>query len=103
LGSFAREGSACIPFRRRETSNSSLLELADRELAERLLKRPGEREERWTKLLGGHSAGTDIPSDGDPAAPIGRGVAPLDLEARVKRLEQQFAELLERLDQLSEG
>ena len=66
----------------------ALGELAERELVERLPRRPGEREERWAQLLGA-TAGPE------PAAPVEqRG----DLEERVARIEQQLAELLERLD-----
>jgi uncharacterized protein YceH (UPF0502 family) len=66
--------------------------LAERELVARLPRRPGEREERWTQLLGGE------PAPAAPAAPAPpeRGDRD-DLEARVARLEREVAELRERL------
>jgi uncharacterized protein YceH (UPF0502 family) len=69
-----------------------LTELAERELVARLQKQPGEREERWTQLLG---ADAPVPEPrGDEAA---HGVGP-SLEERVARLEREVAELRERLD-----
>ena len=52
--------------------------LAGRELAERLARRPGEREERWRHLLGG-----DAPAPAAPPAAERSGA----LEERVARLE----------------
>ena len=65
-----------------------LVELAERELVARLPKRPGEREERWTQLLG---ADAQAPVAAEAPAPAG------DLEERVARLEREVAELRERL------
>jgi uncharacterized protein YceH (UPF0502 family) len=65
-----------------------LEELADRELAERLPRRPGEREERWTQRLGG----------GDAAAePVAPHSTPTPLEQRVAELEARVAALEERI------
>ena len=52
--------------------------------------------------------GTPLPapgesSTGDLVAPSDHNVDPLDLEERVARLERQFAELLERVDDLRRG
>jgi uncharacterized protein len=58
--------------------------LAQRELVAQLDRRPGQKEERWTQLLGGVEA---------PASPA--AVTPSPLEERVRRLEEQVAELLE--------
>ena len=60
--------------------------LAQRELVAQLGRRPGQKEERWTQLLG---------SDAEPAAPAAVPVASDPLEDRVRRLEEQVAELLE--------
>ena len=60
--------------------------LAQRELVAQLDRRPGQKEERWTELLG---------SDAEPAAPAAVPVASDPLEERVRRLEEQVAELLE--------
>lgn len=53
----------------------TLERLARRELAERLTRRPGEREERWRHLLGGEA----------PAAPAAAPAS--SLEERVARIE----------------
>jgi hypothetical protein len=66
----------------------ALAELAERELVERLPRRPGAREERWIQLLG----------DAGMAPPQAAEEPRSDLEERVARIEQQLAELLERLD-----
>jgi uncharacterized protein len=60
--------------------------LAQRELVAQLDRRPGQKEERWTQLLG---------SDVEAAAPTPAPIASTPLEERVRRLEEQVAELLE--------
>jgi uncharacterized protein YceH (UPF0502 family) len=69
-----------------------LTELAERELVERLPKRPGEREERWTQLLGADAA-VPAPRSDEPVETGGPS-----LEERVARLEREVSELRERLD-----
>jgi len=64
----------------------ALQSLAERELVQRLPRRPGEREERWTQLLG---AGAESPPPAEAAAPE---------EGRLDRLEREVAELRARLD-----
>jgi uncharacterized protein len=59
--------------------------LAERELAERLPRRPGEREERWVQLLG-----SDTEAATEPTSPAG---AAGELEERISRLEQRVASL----------
>jgi uncharacterized protein YceH (UPF0502 family) len=72
--------------------------LAQRELVERLERRPGQKEERWSQLLGGASH--------EAAAPEQQHVEPheadrvAELEARLGRLEHAFDELLSRLDKV---
>ena len=66
--------------------DEALRGLAQRELVAQLDRRPGQKEERWTELLG---------SDAEPAAPAAAPVAPDRLEERVRLLEEQVAELLE--------
>jgi uncharacterized protein YceH (UPF0502 family) len=64
----------------REETERVLSALAERELVERLPRRPGQKEERWAQLLGGEAA---------PAAP-----APAQsLEERVAALERDVAAL----------
>jgi uncharacterized protein len=81
------------PFSSADDVEQTLRNLAERELAERLPRRPGEREERWRQLLG---------ADGEPspAAPPA-AATPSPLEERVAALEREVAELRERLDALS--
>jgi len=71
----------------------TLERLAERELARRLERRPGQKEERWEQLLGGAEETSEEPVP--EAAP--RDQAP-GLEARVSRLEQLVDDLRARLD-----
>src|SRR5205807_7932528 len=52
VGELRTRSERLYPFPSTEDVESMLNELAGRELVERLTKRPGEREERWTQLLG---------------------------------------------------
>ena len=58
--------------------------LAERELVAQLPRRPGEREERWTQLIGA--------PDAEPSRPTATAPAP-DLQERVRRLEERLASL----------
>ena len=66
--------------------HETLERLASRELVEQLVRRPGEKGERWRQLVGGGDAeaGTDG-DDGD------------SLSERVARLEREVAELRDEL------
>jgi uncharacterized protein len=71
--------------------------LAQRELVERLERRPGQKEERWRHLLGD----TEETLQTEPHEPQPRGddrVA--EIEARLERLELAFDDLLSRLDKV---
>jgi uncharacterized protein len=68
----------------------TLERLGGRELVERQVRRPGEREERWRHLLGG---------DAPARAPAAATPEPAGLELRVARLEEQLAEVLATLEQ----
>jgi uncharacterized protein len=63
--------------------------LIERELVARLPRRPGQKEERYTQLLGGEVDGHDL---GQEPAPAG------DVEARLSRLEAEVAALRQALD-----
>ena len=66
--------------------DETLRALASRELVVRLERRPGQKEERWEHQLG-------------ETTTAGRTTAqPDSLEERVRRLEEQVAELREQLD-----
>jgi uncharacterized protein YceH (UPF0502 family) len=68
--------------------------LSGRELALRLERRPGQKEERYAHLLGGDAAAEpDVePVSSDGTDRIG------DIETRLERLETAFHELRARLD-----
>jgi uncharacterized protein YceH (UPF0502 family) len=76
------------PFASVPDVEAGLQSLADRELVQRLPRRPGEREERWTQLLGA----------GDAVAPPTVPAAAPPRDDRLDRLEQEVAELRARLD-----
>jgi hypothetical protein len=90
VGELRTRGERLYPFPSADDVELALMELAERELVARLPKRPGEREERWTQLLGEAETPTvtapPAPSFDDPA-----------LAERVARLEREVAELRERL------
>jgi uncharacterized protein YceH (UPF0502 family) len=62
--------------------DETLRTLAERELVQRLDRRPGQKEERWSHRLG---------EDGEPPVPA----APDSLEERLRRVEVELAELRE--------
>ena len=66
--------------------DETLRGLAQRELVVQLDRRPGQKEERWSQALG---------SGVEPATPALAPVARDALEERVRRLEQEVAELRE--------
>jgi uncharacterized protein len=75
--------------------------LAQRELVERLERRPGQKEERWAQLLGGEIQETVDPESQElPPRGDDRVVA---IEERLGRLERSFADLLSRLDKVPDG
>ena len=72
--------------------------LAQRELVERLERRPGQKEERWQQLLGGETDEVAKPESLEPQPrPDDRVVA---IEERLERLEHAFDDLLSRLDKV---
>jgi len=77
------------PFASIPDVEAALQSLADRELVQRLPRRPGEREERWTQLLG---TSEDVPMSSAEPAPAPRQ------DDRLDRLEREIAELRTRLD-----
>jgi uncharacterized protein YceH (UPF0502 family) len=70
--------------------------LIGRDLVVRLGRRPGQKEERYSHLLG---EADDAPSEAEPAA----AVAASPLEERVSRLEAEVAELRDAVEALSTG
>jgi uncharacterized protein len=84
----------------------TLERLIERELVARLERRPGQREERYTHLLGSEEAPEPVaqapPPPSAPAAPGPAHAAAESFEERFGRLERQVAELREELQALRE-
>ena len=72
--------------------------LAQRELVERLERRPGQKEERWRQLLGGDDEETAEPESHELQPRGDDQVAAI--EERLERLERAFDDLLSRLDKV---
>jgi uncharacterized protein YceH (UPF0502 family) len=72
--------------------------LVDRELVVRLERRPGQKEERYTHLLGEgvRAEAASVETTPAPAEEDGGRIA--SLEERLERLERGFDELIARLD-----
>ncbi len=90
------------PFSSLDDVHGVLERLLERELAVRLPRRPGQKEERYAHLLGGEAPAAAA----EPAEP-GRTLAPPaeddrvdELAARVERLEDEVASLRAALDGL---
>jgi uncharacterized protein YceH (UPF0502 family) len=70
--------------------DETLSSLAERELVARLERRPGQKEERWTQLLGDEAGGSGV----RPWNEVATGSDP---DERVEALERRVAELERRL------
>jgi uncharacterized protein len=73
--------------------------LAQRELVERLERRPGQKEERWRQLLGVDSSEETLQPESQEPQPRGDDRV-AEIEARLERLERAFDDLLSRLDKV---
>ena len=92
-GELKQRAERLHPFDSRVDVERTLAELVNRELATRQPRRPGQKEERYSHLLGGESAEVD----GEPhvqAEPDRIGL----LEERVTRVEEQLAALQRAAD-----
>jgi uncharacterized protein YceH (UPF0502 family) len=101
VGELRSRSERLYPFQSTGDVEFALGELAGRELAERLPRRAGEREERWIQLLGGSATDTEPTSQGGSGVTAEPDLHRSDLEGRVARLERQLAGLLDRLDELA--
>jgi uncharacterized protein len=73
--------------------------LAQRELVERLERRPGQKEERWRQLLGADSSEETVQRESQEPQPRGDDQV-AEIEERLERLERAFDDLLSRLDKV---
>jgi len=73
--------------------------LAQRELVERLERRPGQKEERWRQLLGADSSEEAHQPVAQEPQPRGDDQVAA-IEERLERLERAFDDLLGRLDKV---
>jgi uncharacterized protein YceH (UPF0502 family) len=73
--------------------------LSQRELVERLERRPGQKEERWRQLLGDDSSEAIVQSESQESQPRGDDRVTA-IEERLERLERAFDDLLTRLDKV---
>jgi len=100
LGELKQRSERLHPFGSIAEVAETLDGLSQRELVERLERRPGQKEERWAQLLGGETHGAAEPephrldSSGDDRV--------AEIEARLGRLEHAFDDLLSRLDKVPE-
>ena len=85
------------PFPALEDVHRTLQDLSDRELVERLPRRPGQKEERYRQLLGAE--------EDEPVAQSHKSALPDEdlasmqaLEARLSRVEAKLDELMRSLD-----
>ena len=79
-----------------EDVHRTLDSLIERDLVERLPRRPGQKEERYAQLLGGDAPTTFEAAEWTPPPPA---ASSSDLEERVRVLEEQVAALQRALDE----
>ena len=94
-GELKGRGERLYPFGSLADIHRALDELIERELAERLPRRPGQKEERYRHLLGGADAAAAVVT----AAPEPADDRVGSLEERVAALEAQVTELQRVLDE----
>jgi len=82
------------PFGSLAEVEETIEQLIERGYAERVTRRPGQKEDRFGHLLGGDTEVSVPPVSADPQATV---PAVSSLEERVARLEREVAELRARL------
>ncbi len=98
LGELKQRSERLHPFGSIAEVAETLDGLSQRELVERLERRPGQKEERWAQLLGGETHGDAEPESQQLDSSEDDRVA--EIEARLGRLEHAFDDLLSRLDKV---
>ena len=118
-GELKQRGERIHPFAGLDEVTATLERLIERGLAERLARRPGQKEERYRELLGAEADEGDAAEElalraPEPASPTREngggagnggdweGTAGESLADRVARLEREIAELRARLDAVGE-
>ena len=86
------------PFPSLEDVQRTLQDLADRELLERLPRRPGQKEERYRQLLGGAGEEEQVAQSHKSSLPDEDLASMQALEERLSRVEAKLDELLRSLD-----
>jgi hypothetical protein len=96
LGELRTRSERLYPFPSLDDVQRTLDALAERELAERMARRPGQKEERYRQLLGG-----DEPAEAAAAEPAERVQQPQPADDdRVTELEERVGELTEMVEWL---
>jgi len=97
-GELKQRSERLYPFDSLVAVHETLETLIARELARRLERRPGQKEERYVQLLGEDAPTTDVPwveAQTPPPAAVGSGV-----DARLEALEREVAALREIVSSL---
>jgi len=97
-GELKQRSERLYPFDSLVAVHETLETLIARELARRLERRPGQKEERYVQLLGEDAPTTDVPwveAQTPPSAAVGTGV-----DARLEALEREVAALREIVSSL---
>jgi uncharacterized protein YceH (UPF0502 family) len=95
-GELKARASRLYPFGSLGDVDRTLQSLIERELVERMGRRPGQKEERYRTLLGGDEAGAADAAEAPAAAVADPLEARVDaLEERVRQLEDELAVLRE--------
>ena len=82
--------------------HETLEKLVERGYAERLPRRPGQKEERFAQLLGGEGEGLSEIETAAADVPVSSGPSPAE-EDRLERLERELGDLREQVRQLREA
>ncbi len=97
LGELRTRSERLYSFASTEDVERTLDALAERELVERVPRRPGQKEDRYRQLLGGEDDGERAaPSEAEPAPAVAAAAPPDD--DRLGELEQRMDELTELVE-----
>ncbi|MGC1852643.1 MAG: YceH family protein [Solirubrobacterales bacterium] len=101
-GELKQRADRLHPFADLAAVHEALESLVERGHVERLVRRPGQKEERYRQLLGGEPEQVDEPAR--PTSPPSEAVpGDAPAEDRLERLERELDELREQVRQLREA